>query len=300
VSQFDQEKTIPALALRSYHLPGNESWCDDWRQYFSNNHPVLGICLHHPLHPIRFRMRLVILFGSIVFGLACTNVIWLWFRYHADETYFIVSVGSGNGGTWISNSTGVGDDAATDGSASYPVTKGMVVLWTLGGGLHACFDCTAWFLAACVCCLPGQALSHLERYRRVGSLFVVLVVLVVTALSTLVVVLRAMANASPSETLSNPAAGVPSGGLLDDSLDLNEAPRDASAYKFLIGYAIELALALFVYNPLIGTVLFSGVLGCGKVPVLGGRPFELACERKEAEVTDRRAPSLRRATDPPV
>jgi hypothetical protein len=123
---------------------------------------------------------------------------------------------------------------------------------------------------------------------------VVLAVLLITALSTLVVVLRAMANESPSETLSDPAAGVPSGGLIDDSLNLNEAPRDASAYKFLIGYAIELALALFVYNPLIGTVLFSGALGCGKVPVLGGRPYELACERREADKRDRPA------TDPPV
>lgn len=324
ISQYDLEKTIPALALRSFHLPGNESWCEDWRQYFFNNHPVLGLCCHHPLHPIRLRMRLVILLGSVVFGLACTNIIWLWFRYHEDETYFVFSIGQAapnnyNGDTSIDNSTGAGGNAngslteTTTNSTSasitvgttYAVTKGMIVLWTVGGGLHACFDCTVWFLAACVCCLPGQPLSHLERYRRLGSLLVVLAVLLTTALSTLAVVVRAMTNNSSSggESMQT-TTGVPSAGLLDDALDLTEAPREASAYTFLIGYAVELALALVVYNPLIGTILLSGVLGCGKIPILGGRPYELECERREAEASNRQSrrmtPSSSSSTDPPV
>lgn len=41
-----QRELIPALAWRSYHLPGN-SWCQDWMQYYKNNHPVFGICCHH-------------------------------------------------------------------------------------------------------------------------------------------------------------------------------------------------------------------------------------------------------------
>jgi hypothetical protein len=322
VSQFDLEKTIPALALRSFHLPGNESWCEDWRQYFFNNHPVLGLCCHHPLHPVRLRMRLVILLGSVVFGLACTNIIWLWFRYHEDETYFVVSVGqappnNSNGDAFVDNTTASGGNfsngsltgtmnstsASISVGTTYPVTKGMIILWTVGGGLHACFDCTVWFLAACVCCLPGQPLSHLERYRRLGSLLVVLAVLLTTALSTLAVVVRAMANTSGEESLQT-TTGVPSAGLLDDALDLTEAPREISAYTFLIGYAVELALALVVYNPLIGTILLSGVLGCGRIPILGGRPYELECERREAAGADRQSrrmtPTSSSATDPPV
>jgi hypothetical protein len=256
-----------------------------------------------------------------VFGLACTNIIWLWFRYHGDETFFVMSIGQAppnnyNGDSYNGNSTGTGGSfngsqtEATNSTSpivsvgtTYPVTKGMIVLWTVGGGLHACFDCTVWFLAACVCCLPGQALSHLERYRRLGSLLVVLAVLLTTALSTLAVVVRAMASSSDNESMQT-ITGVPSAGLLDDALNLTEAPRDISAYTFLIGYAIELALALVVYNPLIGTILLSGVLGCGKIPVLGGRPYELERERREAEGTNRQSrqmtPSSDISTESPV
>lgn len=51
--------------------------------------------------------------------------------------------------------------------------------------------------------------------------------------------------------------------------------KEDTKYAFLIGYAVELAIALFIYYFLTSTVLFSGILGCGRIPILGGRPFEL-------------------------
>ena len=39
-------------------------------------------------------------------------------------------------------------------------------------------------------------------------------------------------------------------------------------------------IQLFVYYPMFETVLFSGVLGCGSIPVLGGRPYEMKKEAK--------------------
>lgn len=49
--------------------------------------------------------------------------------------------------------------------------------------------------------------------------------------------------------------------------------RGFRQFDFLIGYIIEFLLAVFVYNPVILTVVFSGVLGLqGRIPILGGRP----------------------------
>mmetsp|Transcript_19526 Transcript_19526/g.25240 ORF Transcript_19526/g.25240 Transcript_19526/m.25240 type:complete len:112 (+) Transcript_19526:101-436(+) len=49
----------------------------------------------------------------------------------------------------------------------------------------------------------------------------------------------------------------------------------ADKFTFLLGYAMELVVAFFVFYPLTSTVFFSGVLGCGRLPVLGGRPYEI-------------------------
>jgi hypothetical protein len=55
---------------------------------------------------------------------------------------------------------------------------------------------------------------------------------------------------------------------------------DAHEFQFLLGYLGEMVFALFIYYPLGGTILFSGVLGCGKLPLLGGRPQEVAAEER--------------------
>jgi len=44
---------------------------------------------------------------------------------------------------------------------------------------------------------------------------------------------------------------------------------------FLVGYALELVFALFVFYFFTSTVFFSGILGCGRIPFLGGRPYEV-------------------------
>ena len=48
-----------------------------------------------------------------------------------------------------------------------------------------------------------------------------------------------------------------------------------STTTFLVGYLLELLFALFIFYFLTSTVFFSGILGCGRVPVLGGRPYEI-------------------------
>jgi hypothetical protein len=55
------------------------------------------------------------------------------------------------------------------------------------------------------------------------------------------------------------------------------------SFYFLFGYIIEFVLAVFIYGPIMLTVVFTGVLGCnGRIPVLGGRPREMAKEQRYA------------------
>lgn len=61
------------------------------------------------------------------------------------------------------------------------------------------------------------------------------------------------------------------------NLDYANAEPDL---QFLYGYLIELFLSLFVYSPIVQTLVFSGVLGCGWMPWLGGRPRSLRNEEK--------------------
>jgi hypothetical protein len=298
MSERESSRTIPALALRAYHLPGN-SWCDDWVQYFANNHPLFGICCHHRLHPVTAKWRLIHLVGSIVFGLAVTNIIWLWFivndQHDVNDPVLTISFGGGirTGNSTVStgnytdteysNSTA---EAALQGHQEIAVTEGMLILWTIGGGLHALFDNTVWYMTACVCCLPGQPLQCLYKYKWCGTYVVVLLVVIFTAVASFVVVLRA----SLEEDDMVDAGDLNSAGIVDDSIDLsNGIDRDREKYRFLLSYTVELLLALLVYYPVVGTILFTGILGCGRLPVLGGRPYEVECERKLQQRESRRS-----------
>ena len=51
---------------------------------------------------------------------------------------------------------------------------------------------------------------------------------------------------------------------------------DFKDYEFVVSYVVELLLSYIVYYPLVGMLLFSGVLNCcGRFPLLGGRPYEI-------------------------
>ena len=228
-------------------------------------------------------MRLLNLFASILFGLLVTNLIWLFFvlndDHDADNALVTISVG-GEG----MNTTRL--ESVNEGSNEIQITEGMVMLWTLGGGLHAVFDNTVWYLSACVCCLPCHSEESLERFQKYGCTFMIFAVLAIGAVASFFVVLRA--SVEDEEEDGTTIDQVESAGLSDDQIDLFGF-SDKSSFDFLLSYAVELGLALFIYFPIVGTVLFSGFLGCGKVPILGGRPYEYAQERKRIERKQRRA-----------
>mmetsp|Transcript_8739 Transcript_8739/g.21316 ORF Transcript_8739/g.21316 Transcript_8739/m.21316 type:complete len:474 (-) Transcript_8739:49-1470(-) len=279
--EYSDNEIIAAMAVRSYHLPSYSS-CADWVQYFRNTHPLFGMCCHHPLHPVKWPMRLLHLLGSIVFGLLVTNLIWLFMVYEnerdTDRAVVTIDVGALNETKLgqvipLGNLTSSNSESG-DGTTEIEITEGMIFLWTVGGTLHALFDNTIWYLVACVCCLPGQALEKCARLKRYGVIMLVFTIIAVGALSSFMVVLRATLadneDAEPSET-----------GFEEDETNPLTDWEDKSSFQFLLSYIVEVFLAMVFYYPLVGTVLFSGILGCcGRVPVLGGRPYELAQEEK--------------------
>jgi len=246
------------LAARAYHFPGN-SWWQDWMQYLSNTHTVLGLFFHHPLHPLKMQERLVILFGSIAIGLTISNMTYLYFihnDYGADEELFSLN-------SRHSKYTGIPEIS---------VTKVMITLWTLGSFLHTVFDLGLWHMKACTLCRYGGLVD--EKLARMGRLVGLFIVLVVMGVGGYAVLLRATLEYKGEGSVSEE---------VEESIKNNEIydmdVEDKRSFRFLLGYLVEFVLALFVYYPIAVTILFSGVLGCnGRVPLLGGRPREVKKE----------------------
>ena len=245
-----ENEIIPALANRSYHLPGN-SYHEDIIQYFRNNHPIIGIFCHHAQHPVQFRMRLLQLFSSIICGLTLTNGVWLWFYFSKsdqDEPFLTIPFGGGNSET----------NDGTSNNNNFTVTYQMIYLWTIGGTLHAIYDNTIWYISACVCCLSS---TNLETYRKWGTYAIITIVLTFTTVATLALLLRTSAEEAQNDN--------------DDEI-VEISFHEKYVFEFLISYVTEFILALFIYYPIIATLLFSGVFSCGmNIPVLGGRPYEV-------------------------
>ena len=290
--QSEEEKRIvPRLAKRAYHLPGY-GWGRDWFQYMYNNHPLFGICCHHRLHPLRMGQRLIIFIGSIAAGLAITNVVFLWFNFDQEQGMNDVLFQM----TILPNSTAIHSEYQ-----SIEVTRGTAVLWTLGSMSHSIFDLTIWYISACSCCRPGGICSAIGCLRRCGSYLVVGIVMIVVALATLAVVWRAA-----EETQAQYEEEKEELGLDDDAYPQWGEIQGVSSFSFLVNYAVEVCLALMLYYPIFGTILFSGILGCGRLPVLGGRPYEVRKEeareqrRRSQDSGNRRASRLRSRTSSDV
>lgn len=249
---------VPLLATRSYHIPGN-NWYQDWTQFMINNHPLFSIFCHHRLHPLRLAQRVVCLIGSVSFGLITTNCVYLYYNYYnLNMDHILVRLHLGN----------VIELFPIDGGQTWNITHGMVTLWTFGGLLHSAFDITIWFLSSCSCCLPGGSYQKFGYCRKFGSYVVIIVVIILVAVTSFVVALRATLESKVDS--------------FDINLDIQEIKwnqvYDARSFSFVVGYLIELPLALFLYYPLMATILFSGILGCGTLPILGGRPREIKVE----------------------
>lgn len=181
----------PLLLMRAYHLPGND-WKQDWAQYMTNNHPMFGICWHHKYHPVKRNVRIAGLIGSILFGLALTNIIYLAFVFtdiDSDTTYVEVK------GNFTTGQANVDSNVNT-----LTVSNGNIALWTIGAAVHALYDNLIWSLAACTCCMDKSITAEkLARYKSTGVWLVMLSVVVVTAIATFAVTLRAALDNNSSD-----------------------------------------------------------------------------------------------------
>lgn len=150
-------------------------------------------------------------------------------------------------------------------------SSNSIALWTIGAALHALYDNVIWSLAACTYCMDnkGGMTERVDRYRSTGVFFIVISVIVVTALATFAATLRNAIDVGNVDTNE-----VGSYGAGDTQYKVF-AVSDAKSYEFFLAYLVELGLNYLGYYPVIGTVLFSGVLGCFKYRVIGGRPAEI-------------------------
>eukprot|EP00537_Pseudo-nitzschia_pungens_P003201 CAMPEP_0172357774 /NCGR_PEP_ID=MMETSP1060-20121228/2102_1 /TAXON_ID=37318 /ORGANISM="Pseudo-nitzschia pungens, Strain cf. cingulata" /LENGTH=301 /DNA_ID=CAMNT_0013078595 /DNA_START=222 /DNA_END=1127 /DNA_ORIENTATION=+ len=255
VEDFETNQLVQLLALQSYHLPGN-NWLQDWWQFMSNNHPVFGICCHNKVHPIKACARIFALIGTITFGLAMTNVFYLFFLWNPEFDRVVASI-------------------TTDSGTQFVLTTGMLLVWTIGGGVHSFFNLVLWHIAACACCQRGGVFESCAWCPSFGTYFVRFFVACCVGFCGMIVLLRIAINGQENNandfeegTTNDPGIDT----VLDDQLDL-VGPE----FIFVTTYLVEITLALFVYDPIGGTILFSGILACGfMIPVLGGRPYDVA------------------------
>lgn len=270
----DEGVLIPLLARRSYHLPGN-GWWSDWFQWLRNNHILLGICFHHPLHPLETWERCLFITASISFGLVATGTVYYLQLFHSSamEQELVTLPFQG---------------------VEYRITHGMIALWTLGGVCHSIFDMLVWHVMACACCHPGGRYAtntYSRRCKDAGSWSLVPIILVLLVLAGYFVLLQAAQQQQgryedDDDYNNNVVYG--DDGYVDQELqnvDLDNIDG-AKDFAFLIQNGIELILAWFVYFPVIGTILFSGLLGCnGRLPILGGRPRDIRILAAEARAS---------------
>lgn len=276
----ERAEFVPPLLMHAYHLPGY-NWKQDWWQYLANNHPLFGIWCHHRHHPLKAGVRIASLFGSALFGLALTNIIYLAFVFtqtDPDKEYIVLTT----------NITQTGLQADLDAAVStLSVTTGNIALWTVGSLIHGFYDNTIWALAACSCMVKEGSRSEmkeerLRRYQSTGAFFVNVATIVVVAIATFACMLRAAMNADETGNTEI----VASHQLVHGEFQKMEANKGIAFqdYEFVVSYLVELLLNYFIYYPLVGTLLFSGCLNCfGRFPVLGGRAYEMKQLREKSD-----------------
>ena len=138
----------------------------------------------------------------------------------------------------------------------------MIILAAAAAMSHATFDMVLWHITACACCHPGGRWgdeNYSKKYKDCGSYALVPVILALWALAVFLVLIQATEEEEG-----------------DANEDMHINVHDWRSFAFLQFYAMELGLAWFVGFPIVGTLVFSGVLGCGgRLPVLGGRPRDV-------------------------
>mmetsp|Transcript_18970 Transcript_18970/g.28126 ORF Transcript_18970/g.28126 Transcript_18970/m.28126 type:complete len:320 (-) Transcript_18970:7-966(-) len=234
----NKEKIIvQRLAMKSFHLPGNSYW-EDWFQFVRNNHLILAFWMADPLHPFSLKERVLNLLASLAFGLAATSSVALWYFYNEkDMSEIIVPLPFGFG-----------------------ISHGMFTTGFFGGFVNVLWDFSIWFLQACPPCQPGGFLADRLSHHAVifwiwmGSNLATIVTMISICLAIHFAVVRASVN--------------------EDGDDEGYAV-DFQHYSFIATFFLQVIIAQFIMFPVVAFTIFSGVLGCFRLPGIGGRPFQV-------------------------
>jgi hypothetical protein len=62
---------------------------------------------------------------------------------------------------------------------------------------------------------------------------------------------------------------------IEDGGNSDNVSTDYKSYNFLLLYLVEVVVANFLVFPIGTFTVFSGVLGCGRIPGIGGRPYQV-------------------------
>jgi hypothetical protein len=230
---------IQRLACRKFYVPElKHTFWQDYVYWFCNNHPIICFWFADPRHPLGKHERVMNLISSLAFGLAATCGVVLWFHYEEDRNFNRVLV----------RLFGV------------DVTTGMLALLLFSGPLHVIFDLGIFFLQACPPCRAGGFFDktcpspHQKIWLWLGAHLAFLVTVGALSLAINVMIIRAS---------------------IEDDGDDGDVTTDIRHYWFLLYYVLEVVVANFVVFPLGTFTMFSGILGCGRVPGIGGRPYQV-------------------------
>jgi len=200
----------------------------------------------------------VALVGTVTFGLAITNLFYVFLLWNPDYDRVIASFTTGGG-------------------TEYVLTTGMLLLWTVGGGVHCAFNLAMWHIAACACCQSGGFLESCACCPSFGKKMIRVFIVSIVTFCVLIIILRVAINEEERENEEGTKQGI--NFAIDDELDFSVETMEE--FSFVLNYLVEMTLSLFVYYFIAVTILFSGILACGyKIPLLGGRPYEVAREER--------------------
>jgi hypothetical protein len=146
-----RDATIAALKKRAFHLPNNETWCQDWGQYMANNHPFFGIFLSPKLSPVGFGERIIGLTTSLLIGITATNIVMLWKNLDDNMNEVVLSL---------------------ELSDFFEFSLGLLILWAGISCLHAAHDALVWYL----CCAKIKLGYLLWLFLWVGAAVMIIAV----------------------------------------------------------------------------------------------------------------------------
>jgi hypothetical protein len=163
------------------------------------------------------------------------------------------------------------------------VTVGALALLLFSGPLHVIFDLSIYFVQACPPCRVGGFFdnylpaAHQRCWLWIGAHVAFFITIAALSLAINVMFIR---------------ASIADGDGNDQ--DITTTPEH---YSFLLLYLLEIFVSNFVAFPIGTFTVFSGVLGCGRIPGLGGRPYQV---RKHQRMLERQAKLEAKKTKKPV